>query len=130
MKEIQSYSLLPALNRTATATGTGVDLQPTINIMGRNMKAILNVGAVVSSASPEDATLDVTIEESDALGSGYAAISGAAFTQVTSAIGAVHEEIHFIQTKRYIRAVGTQAGTGDEVDYCVLVAGVLRLSQA
>jgi hypothetical protein len=120
MRNLEVHELLSALHRTATATGTGVDLQGNRNPGGREMAAYLNVGAVTSSASPEDTTLDVKIQESDALGSGYTDISGATFTQVTSAGGTTTETIYFQTIKRYIRAVGTQAGTTDTVDYCVI----------
>lgn len=127
MKEIKVYELLPALHRTADVTGATVDLQETINPKGREMKAYLNVGAVTSSASPEDATLDVKLQES-ANDSDWTDISGATFTQVTSAGGVTAEEIHFIQTERYLRADSTQVGTTDTFDYCVIAHAVLRLS--
>jgi hypothetical protein len=129
IREYTIEELLPALNRTATATGTGVDLQGKINPGGREMKAYLNVGLGVSSASPVDNTLDVKIQESDALGSGYTDISGATFTQVAG-VSPTSETIHFQTNKRYVRAIGTQAGTGDEFDYGVFLVARERMTIA
>ena len=69
------------------------------------MTAILTGGAV----GGDTRTADVTFEESDASGSGYTAIAGAAMTQVTAANG--HEVYTFKRSKRYVRAVITVGGT-------------------
>lgn len=66
--------------------------------------AIQLTGAVAGSG-----TVDGKIQESEASGSGYADISGATFTALTSS-NAV-EVIRFVRTKRYVRYVGTIAGT-------------------
>jgi hypothetical protein len=106
--------LLAAKRRTASANGTGVDLQGYVNPGGREMKAYLNCGAISSGTS-----LDVKIQESDASGSGYTDITGAAFTQLTTSPG--DEEIHFRTNKRYVRAVGTLVGTNYEYGVILLV---------
>ncbi len=73
-------------------TGTGIAVGPT----GR-ARAYLFVTAKVGSP-----TLDVHLEESDTLGSGYADIPGAAFAQVSD-VGV--EVIDFRATKKYVRYV-------------------------
>lgn len=101
------YSLIPAAaGRATTTTGTGVD----ISACRGSIAICLN-----SAAASAGDTLDVTIEESDALGSGYTAVTGAAFTQVTSA--AASQQVMALNAdslKKYIRAVGTIAGNGSE----------------
>lgn len=111
--------LLSAKRRTASANGTGVDLQGYINPGGREMGAYLNCGAISSGTS-----LDVKIQESDALGSGYSDITGATFTQLTTSVG--NEAIHFKTNKRYVRAVGTLVGT--HYEYGVILLAENRLT--
>lgn len=92
---------------SSTQTGTGQDCS---NF--RFLKAICVVGAVAAAA-----TMDVTLEESDSSGSGYTAITGAAFTQITNANTGVSRnmEIFLQQRKKYIRAVATYGGSGTAV---------------
>lgn len=110
--------LFSAAARTASANGTGVDLQGYVNPGGRQMKAYLNVGA----ASGTTPTLDVKIQESDD-DSTYTDISGATFTQATAAIT---EEIHFRTSKRYVRAVATIGGTTPSFTFCVVLLAEKR----
>lgn len=118
LSQLRVELFLTALQRTASEDGTGVDLQDSIYPGGRQMKAFLNVGAVTGT----DPTLDVKIQESDALGTGYTDISGAAFTQVIASDAV--EEIHFQTKKRYVRAVTTIGGTSPTFDsYCGLLHG-------
>lgn len=106
-KQLSLLELQKAAQETSaqTVNGTGVDLAPYINSGGRQMKAVLSAEAV-SGTTP---TLDVKIQESDSLGSGYTDISGAAFTQLTTSDGL--EEIHFRTNKRYVRMSYTTGGT-------------------
>lgn len=101
------YSLLPSVaGRSTTATGTGVD----VSACKGSMAFILD-----SAAASAGDTLDVTIEHSDASGSGYSAVTGGAFTQVTS--GAASQQklaLNADALKKYVRAVGTIAGNGSE----------------
>lgn len=92
-----------------TTNGTGVDT------MGFHQALIiLNVGTVTTS-------LDVKVQESSDDGSGdsYADITGAAFTQVTTANdNAIYvARINLTGTERYIRCVGT--GVGASQSYAV-----------
>lgn len=111
------YSLLAnAAGRAATATGTGVD----ISACKGSIAIILDAAA----ASAGD-TLDVTIEHSDAIGSGYTAVTGGAFTQVTASAAAQQKlALNADGLKKYIRAVGTIAGNGSEsLIFCVHALG-------
>lgn len=92
-----------------TTNGTGVDT------LGYHQALIvLNVGLVTTS-------LDVKVQESSDNGSGdtYADISGAAFTQVTTANdNAIYvARINLDARERYIRVVGT--GVGASQSYAV-----------
>jgi hypothetical protein len=103
LSEFGALELLAPATRTASANGAGVDLQPYTNPGGRNVKAVLDVGTVTGT-SP---TLDVKMQQSDD-NSTFSDISGAAFAQQTAA---GLNELHFVATKRYVRAVATIAGT-------------------
>lgn len=91
--------------RSSTLTGTGIDI--------REFVADIVVMQHSDATNGADVTLDGKLQESDSLGSGYADITGATFTQVDNtaggAFGAV--TIKADATKRYIRYVGTIAGT-------------------
>lgn len=106
--------LLAAKQRSASATGSDVDLKGYINPGGRQMKAFLSVGAATGT-SP---TLDVKIQEADATAT-YTDITSASFTQLTTTGSG---EIHFRTNKRYVRAIITLAGTSPVFD-----AGVVLL---
>ncbi len=101
------YSLLPSVAaRSSTATGTGVD----VSACKGSIAFILD--SAIGSAGD---TLDVTIEHSDASGSGYSAVTGGAFTQVTSAANSQQKlALNADALKKYVRAVGTIAGNGSE----------------
>lgn len=105
--------LLAATQRDTNAAGSAIDLQGTINPLGREVKAILDVGAVAGT-SP---TLDVAIQESaTTTAADFTAITGAAFTQVSTT---GNQELHFKVTKRYVRAVSTVGGTSPKQDFGV-----------
>jgi hypothetical protein len=104
MATLSNLTLQPmivAAARTTSANGAAIDLATTPHTLGRQMKAILDVGVITTAG-----TLDVKMQEDTTSGFGAATdISGAVFTQVTSATG--NEQIHFRATKRYVRAVAT-----------------------
>ena len=97
------FSIRP-VTATATQTGTGVD---TLGYGGDAM-VTLEVGTV-SGTSP---TLNVKIQESDD-NSSFSDITGATFTQVTATGNSQVLRITNLNStrKRYLRAVGTIAGT-------------------
>jgi len=95
-----------------TTNGTGVDTRGYHQAL-----VILNVGTVTTS-------LDVKVQESsdDDTADSYADITGAAFTQVTTANdNAIYvARINLTGTERYIRIVGTGVGAS-----CELAASVI-----
>jgi len=101
-------TLLACDSRTATATGTGFDLEGSNGAEG---EAIIILSSDAASAGT-DPTLDVKLQESDVEGSGYTDISGATFTQVTDAEASSQKiSINTNDVKRYLRAIGTLGGT-------------------
>lgn len=93
---------------TATETGTGFDTQGF-----EFCEIVLHAGTFTG-----DEEMTLTVETSTASGSGYAAISGAAFTAIsTSNDEAIYRGIVRLDgAERYIRCVGTNnAGTGNAV---------------
>lgn len=114
---LQTVHLLPMQSVTATANGSGVDIRDFVGEL-----AVLLTAKNTAGTTP---TLDVTLEHSDD-DSIYAAISGAAFTQVTDAgtLAAVLQKItvRADQVKRYIRPVTTIGGTASPAFMAACVA--------
>ncbi len=119
MEEIKVLSLFDAAARTASANGSAVDLLGYVNPGVKDMLAYLNVGAV-SGTTP---TLDLKLQESDDGSTGWTDISGAVFTQATSATS---ETIKAKVFKRYIRAVATIAGTAPSFTFAVVGLAIAR----
>jgi len=92
---------------TATETGTGFDTQGF-----EFCEIVLHAGTFTSS---EEMTL--TVETSTSPASGYAAITGAAFTTIdTSNHEAIYRGVVRLDgAERYIRCVATNAGGGNAV---------------
>jgi hypothetical protein len=107
--------LFNLVTQTTTTNGSAVDLQGYVNPGGRNMKAYVT-GSSTAGTTPN---LNVKIQESTATGSGWGDITGAAFAAVT-ATTPWSEEIHFVATKRYIRAVTTFDANTTSASYCVI----------
>lgn len=105
IQSVTALTLVAPSTRTATVTGTGVDLSPYVNTVNTNLKIVADVGTVTGTTP----TLDIKIQDSDD-NSSFSDITGATFTQIT-ATGAGAVKIHTKTNKRYIRAVGTIAGT-------------------
>jgi len=92
---------------TATETGTGFDTQGF-----EFCEIVLHAGTFTG-----DETMTLTVETSTAIGSGYSAISGAAFTAISTANdAAIYRGIVRLDgAERYVRCVGTNTGTGNAV---------------
>ena len=99
-------TLLACDARTASANGTGFDLEGSNGAEGEAI-IILASDAASAGSSP---TLDVKLQESSD-NSTFTDISGATFTQVTDAQALEKITINTNDVKRYLRAVGTIGGT-------------------
>ncbi len=99
-------SLLPSASyaNTAAATGAAIDLNDY-----EGEAAITLMASAGGTGS-----VDVTIQDSSDGSTGWANISGAAFTQVTTAASQQKIALKTDGCKRYIRALGTIA-TGPQV---------------
>jgi len=115
--------VLPAVRRTATANGSAVDIQQYVG----KLKFIL-ASSAGGGTSP---TMDVKLQDSADGSTGWADISGAAFTQVTdgadttAALGLVANSV-----KRYVRAVATIGGTSPTFDCAVVAVGTQQVRGA
>ena len=100
-------TLLACDARTASANGTGFDLEGSNGAEGEAI-IILASDAASAGSSP---TLDVKLQESSD-NSTFTDISGATFTQVTDSAQALEKiSINTNDVKRYLRAVGTIGGS-------------------
>ena len=111
MEATTAIAIAPAAARTASVNGTAVDTARTA-VNSQRVKSItfvVNVGAVT------DGTFTLSIEESDASGSGYAAMDANRVsiptTTFTSATPNVVRLAHCQPTKRYVRLVCTASGS-------------------
>lgn len=118
MNILTPLNLFPSAARTATANGTGVDLQQYSGDV-----AVLLDSAAGTGTSP---TLDVKLQDS-ADNSTFADISGATFTQVTSAAAAQEKiVINKDAARRYVRAVATIGGTSPSFTFSVNAVGIKK----
>lgn len=104
---------------TSTETGTGVDVSAWDGIAVAVLDSSLGGGTTP--------TLNVTLEDSDAVGGTYAAIPGAAFVEVDDTAGGSTQVIAFDvgAANGFVRAVGTIAGGGSETfDFSVTLLGI------
>lgn len=106
--------------RTATGSATGLDLQA----YDGDVVLVLD-SAAGTGTTP---TLAVTVESSDTLGSGYTAISGAAFTTVTTTASAQKLVINKDSAQRYVRVTYTLGGTTPSFTFSVNGVGVKKYS--
>jgi hypothetical protein len=104
--------------RTATGSATGVDVQA----YDGDLVLVLD-SAAGTGTTP---TLAVTVEHSDALGSGYTAITGAAFTQVTTTASQQKLVISKDEAKRYVRVTYTIGGSTPSFTFSVNAVGVKK----
>ena len=100
-KSIATVNSLAPAARTTTASGTAVDIS-----LFDKVAVVFVVGAIT------DGTHTFSVEESDASGSGFAAVSASQLSGTPGAATAnTNQEIGYLGTKRYIRAVTTITGS-------------------
>ena len=105
ISQMNVLELLPAAVRTSTATGTGKDVSEDSGFC----HVILQSSAATAGTNP---TLNVKLEHSDVVGSGYEDVTGATFAQLTAAADVTSMiTIKPDELKKFVRAVGTIAGT-------------------
>lgn len=117
MDILNLLNLFPTAARTATANGTGVDLQQYSG----------DVAVVLDSAAGTGTTptLDVKLQDS-ADNSSFADITGATFTQVTGTASQQKIVVNKDGAQRYVRAVATIAGTTPSFTFSVNALGIKK----
>ena len=117
-----SAALAAAARRTSTLTGTGIDV---LDYEGVAL-VLLNASAGTGT-SP---TLDVKLQHSDD-DSTYEDVTSGTFTQVTDVAetaGVKVMKLNVSDLKRYLRVVGTIAGTTPSFDFGVEFVGITKAS--
>ena len=106
-----------------TYSGAAVDLAAYVNPGGRQLKAVLNVGAITSTG-----TLNCKIQESTTSAeAGFSDISGATFAATASSASLTGSEaIHFRTNNRYVRALAVITNTAN-VDCGVYIVAEKKL---
>lgn len=100
----KAYLLADNVTIGSSADGTGV-------YVGKGPIGGMKMYLHVDSETGTTPTLDVKIQESDTLGSGYTDVPGGAFAQLTTFTTAQYAEIHIHWTKKYLRYSATTSGT-------------------
>ncbi|WP_433406871.1 hypothetical protein [Streptomyces sp. CA-146814] len=110
-------TLAPAA-RTDTATGTAVDLA--------NYDA---AAVVITTGAVANAAFSIEIQESDQSGSGFTAVATEDLdgTEPATLTATTVTAIGYHGIKRYIRAVATDAGTGDAAFGVTVIRGKGRV---
>jgi hypothetical protein len=100
--QLQLLNLLPIAAVTATGNGTGVDLEE----IDGEIAVMIDVANVAGTLP----TMDLTLEDS-ADNITFGAVTGGAFTQVTTVASAQKISLNSDELKRYLRVVKTIGGT-------------------
>lgn len=114
--------LAAAARRTSTLTGTGID------VLAYEGVALVVLNA--SAGTGTTPTLDVKLQHSDD-NSTYVDVTGGTFTQVTDVAGSAGVQVKKINVsdlKRYVRVIGTIAGTTPSFDFAVEFIGIKKAS--
>lgn len=116
LDKLQLSTLHATAARTATGSSTGVDMQA----RDGDLYLILDCAAGTGTTP----SLTVTVESSDTLGGTYGAISGAAFTAVTTTASQQAITISKDEARRFIRVTYTITGTTPSFTFSVNAVGV------
>jgi hypothetical protein len=104
---LQHFSAYAPATVTATGVGTGVDL------MGYDGDVVFVMQATAAGSA---AGFSVRLEHSDASGSGYEAITGAAFADIENAAYLGSVTISKDDVKRYVRVnIHTETGSASSI---------------
>jgi len=120
LAQATGVELAPAASRTSTLTGTGIDV-----LEYEGVALVLLNASVGTGTSP---TLDVKLQHSDD-DSTYEDVTSGTFSQVTDAAetaGVKVMKLNVSDLKRYLRIVGTIAGTTPSFDFGVEFVGITK----
>lgn len=117
LNRAQTAVLAPPASRTATLTGTGLDVE---KYEGVGM-VVLHSTAATAGTTP---TLNVKVQES-ADNSVWADIPGATFAEVTDAAASLQDiNIDLSAAKKYIRVIGTIAGASAAFNFAAALVAL------
>lgn len=122
LAQATGVELAPAASRTSTLTGTGIDV-----LEYEGVALVLLNASAGTGTSP---TLDVKLQHSDD-DSTYEDVNSSTFSQVTDAAetaGVKVMKLNVSDLKRYLRVVGTIAGTTPSFDFGVEFVGITKAS--
>ena len=115
--------LAPPIARTATLTGTALDV---LDYEGSCL-IVLNAAAATAGTTP---TLNVKLQHSATTTSGdFVDVTSGAFTAVTDVAGTAgvqYLKFNASDLKRYLRVIGTIAGANASFDFTVEFVGVKK----
>ncbi len=120
LAQATGVELAPAASRTSTLTGTGIDV-----LEYEGVALVLLNASAGTGTTP---TLDVKLQHSDD-DSTYEDVTSGAFSQVTDAAetaGVKVMKLNVSDLKRYLRIVGTIAGTTPSFDFGVEFVGITK----
>ncbi|MBU2499961.1 hypothetical protein KJ682_01395 [bacterium] len=122
LAQATGVELAPAASRTSTLTGTGIDV-----LEYEGVALVLLNASAGTGTSP---TLDVKLQHSDD-DSTYEDVTSGTFSQVTDAAetaGVKVMKLNVSDLKRYLRVIGTIAGTTPSFDFGVEFVGITKAS--
>jgi hypothetical protein len=120
LAQATGVELAPAASRTSTLTGTGIDV-----LEYEGVALVLLNASAGTGTSP---TLDVKLQHSGD-DSTYEDVTSGAFSQVTDAAetaGVKVMKLNVSDLKRFLRIVGTIAGTTPSFDFGVEFVGITK----
>jgi len=120
LAQATSGELAAAARRTTTLTGTGIE------VLEYEGVALVLLNA--SAGTGTNPTLDVKLQHSDD-DSTYEDVTSGTFTQVTDAAesaGVKVMKLNVSDLKRYLRVIGTIAGTTPSFDFGVEFVGITK----
>lgn len=120
LAQATGVELAPAASRTSTLTGTGIDV-----LEYEGVALVLLNASAGTGTSP---TLDVKLQHSGD-DSTYEDVTSGTFSQVTDAAetaGVKVMKLNVSDLKRYLRIVGTIAGTTPSFDFGVEFVGITK----
>ncbi len=104
-----------------TVTGTGIDIKD----FDGSIKITQLVGTITGGSSP---TLNGKIQDSDEQGSNFVDVPGAVFAEVDTSDTDLSISLSTRSVKRFIRYVGTIAGSPTSIDMAASAVGIHQLS--
>lgn len=119
LSQVNALTLAVSDERTSSLDGTSIDLQAYEGVAA----FVLNAGKASAGTTP---TLNAKLQHS-ADDSTFADVTGGAFTEVTDAANSLQVlKLNVSDLKRYVKLVGTIAGSGATFDFGAEVLAVKK----